>query len=98
MIEAAMAKKTDSTTPKPIQIAMDAPDTSDLRVVGGSRSDRFNNALITAMVQTGWFPAGQSEDGAPHGHSVAAYPEPRWTVIYGPEPGTWCRACHGLRW
>jgi hypothetical protein len=48
--------------PKPVEIAMDAPDTSDLRIIAGSRSDRFNNALIRAMVQTGWFPAGQSEE------------------------------------
>jgi hypothetical protein len=61
-METDMAKKTDSTAPKPVVIAMDAPDTSDLRIVGGSQSDRFNSALIDAMVRTGWFFPDQSAD------------------------------------
>ena len=46
--------------PEPVTIRMDLPETDDLRRVGGSRSDRFNNALIRAVVDTGWFPPGQS--------------------------------------
>jgi len=59
-----MVKPPDSkAAPKPIQIAMDGPDTSDLRVIGGSRSDRFNSALINSMINTGWFfPKQSAED------------------------------------
>ena len=57
-----MARKPDSTVPERVVIAMDAPDTSDLRIIGGSKSDRFNNALIDAMVKTGWFPPGLAHE------------------------------------
>jgi hypothetical protein len=43
-------------------IRLDEADTSVLRQIGGSRSDRFNHALIEAMTRTGWFPSGQSEE------------------------------------
>ena len=36
------------------------PDT--LRPIGGSRSDRFNNALIDSMAKTGWFFSNQSDE------------------------------------
>jgi hypothetical protein len=61
-MEADMARKPDRATPERVVIAMDAPDTSDLRIIGGSRSDRFNNTLIDSMIKTGWFPPGQSEE------------------------------------
>ena len=64
-MEADMARKPDSTAPpepKPVVIRLDEPDTSDLRIIGGSRSDRFNNALIDSMINTGWFPRGQSDE------------------------------------
>jgi hypothetical protein len=62
-----MAKQPDRTAapkPKPVEIIVDLdeaePDT--LRPIGGSKSDRFNSTLIDAMVKTGWFPPGQSEE------------------------------------
>ena len=60
--EVDMARKPDSTAHERVVIAMDEPDTSDLRPIGGSRSDRFNNALIAVAVNTGWFPPGQSDE------------------------------------
>jgi hypothetical protein len=60
-----MAKKPDRTAspkPKPIEIRLDEAETDALRPIGGSKSDRFNNALIGAMASTGWFPSGQSEE------------------------------------
>ena len=33
-----------------------------MRAIGGSKSDRFNNALIDSMVKTGWFSPGQSDE------------------------------------
>jgi hypothetical protein len=33
-------------------------------LIGGSKSDRFNNTLIAAAVSTGWFPPGQSDTAA----------------------------------
>src|SRR5690349_5730908 len=61
-----MAKKSPGIpAPKPklameIHLGEAEPDT--LRAFGGSKSDRFNNALISAAVGTGWFPPGQSEE------------------------------------
>jgi len=60
--EVDMARKPDSTAHERVVIAMDEPDTSDLRPIGGSRSDRFNNALIAVAVNTGWFPPDQSDE------------------------------------
>jgi hypothetical protein len=58
-----MAKKPDGpTAPEPVVIAMDEPETAELRTIGGSRSDRFNNSLVTAVINSGWFPPGQSKE------------------------------------
>ena len=58
-----LAKTPDGpTAPEQVVIAMDAPDTSELRMIGGSRSDKFNNSLVTAVISTGWFPPGQSKE------------------------------------
>ena len=46
----------------PIEIRLGEAEPDTLRAIGGSRSDRFNNALIDAMVKTGWFPPGQSDE------------------------------------
>jgi hypothetical protein len=64
-MERDMAKKPDSAAPlKPkesvILLGSAEPDT--LRTIGGSKSDRFNNALINSMANTGWFPRGQSDE------------------------------------
>jgi predicted component of type VI protein secretion system len=62
-IEVGMAKKPASTAqPKPVQIRLDEPEPDTLRIIGGSRSDKFNNALIRSMVSSGWFPSGQSDE------------------------------------
>jgi hypothetical protein len=57
-----LAKKSDSTAPEQVVIEMGAPDTSELRTIGGSQGDRFNNSLIAAVISTGWFPPGQSKE------------------------------------
>jgi hypothetical protein len=58
-----MAKKPNSTAaPKPVVIILGEPEPDTLRAFGGSKNDRFNNALIKATVDTGWFPPGQSEE------------------------------------
>ena len=63
-----MAKTSDvtrarkATAPVLIEIRLDEPEPETLRAIGGSRSDQFNNALIDAMVTTGWFPPGQSDE------------------------------------
>ena len=60
-----MARKPDRTAalkPKPAVITLDETETDMLRPIGGSQRDRFNNALIRAMSQTGWFPSGQSDE------------------------------------
>ena len=63
-----MAKTSDVTRPRkaaapvPIEVRLDEPEPDTLRAIGGSKSDRFNNALIDAMVKTGWFPPGQSDE------------------------------------
>jgi hypothetical protein len=43
-----------------IRLGEAEPDT--LRPIGGSRSDRFNNALIDSMTKTGWFPPGLADE------------------------------------
>lgn len=48
--------------PERVVIAMDEPDTSNLRIIGGYRSDRFNNTRIDSMIKTGWFPSGISHE------------------------------------
>jgi hypothetical protein len=58
-----MPKKPDgpaASKPPVIRLGEAEPDT--LRSIGGSKSDRFNNALIAAMVSTDWFPRGQSDE------------------------------------
>ena len=35
-------------------ILIGEPETDELRAFGGSRSDKFNGALINAMARTGW--------------------------------------------
>jgi hypothetical protein len=58
-----MAKRPDgAAAPKPVVIILGEVEPDTLRVFGGSKSDRFNNALIKAAVDTGWFPASQSEE------------------------------------
>lgn len=54
-----MAKQPGTTAtpkPKPVEIILDEAEPDALRPIGGSKSDRFNNTLIDAMVKTGWFP------------------------------------------
>ena len=43
-----------------IDLLIGEPETDELRAFGGSRSDKFNGALINAMARTGWFPPGQT--------------------------------------
>jgi hypothetical protein len=63
ILEVNMVKRPDNTAaPKPVEIVLDEAEPGTLRTIAGSKSDRFNGALIRAMVQTGWFPAGQSEE------------------------------------
>jgi len=63
-----MAKKPDGTIPRkaagpaPIQVHLDEHEPDTLRAFGGSKSDRFNNALIDSMVKTGWFSPGLSDE------------------------------------
>jgi hypothetical protein len=71
-----MAKQPDRTAapkPSPVEIILDEAQTDTLRPIGGSRSDRFNNALIGAMASTGWFPTGQRG-----GADGASSPSPKW--------------------
>jgi hypothetical protein len=52
-----MAKQPDSTAmpkPKSVEIILDEAESDILRPICGSKSDRFNNALM--------FPPGQSEE------------------------------------
>jgi hypothetical protein len=58
-MEASMAKKPASPA---VEILLGEAEPDTLRTIGGSKSDRFNNALIAAMVSTGWFPSGQSSE------------------------------------
>jgi hypothetical protein len=56
-----VANKTDGkVAPVPIQILIDEAESDKLRTIGGSRSDRFNNAVINSAVNSNWFPPGQS--------------------------------------
>jgi hypothetical protein len=60
-----MTKNSDSIAapkPKPIEVRLGDPEPDTLRVLGGSRSDRFNNSLLDSMVKTGWFPTGMSDE------------------------------------
>ena len=64
-MEMDIARKSDSAAPpkaKQVVIRLGEAEPDTLRPIGGSRSDRFNNALIDSMTTTGWFPAGQSEE------------------------------------
>jgi hypothetical protein len=64
-MEMDMAKKSDSTAaakPKPVQILLDEAEPDTLRPIGGSKSDRFNSALIDSMAKTGWFFPNQSAE------------------------------------
>jgi hypothetical protein len=52
-----MAKQPVTTAmpkPKPVEILLNEVETDTLRPIGGSKSDRFNNALIDSTVNTGW--------------------------------------------
>jgi hypothetical protein len=61
--EIAMAKKPNGpAAPKPPVVLLGETEPDTLRSIGGSKSDRFNNALVEAMVRSGWFPPGQSEE------------------------------------
>jgi hypothetical protein len=63
--EVGMAKKPDSTAaakPKQVVVLLGGAETDALRPFGGSKSDRFNAALIDSMTNTGWFPRGQSDE------------------------------------
>jgi hypothetical protein len=53
-------RKAASSEPVTVRLGEVEPDT--LRPIGGSQSDRFNNALIDAAVSTSWFPPGQSDE------------------------------------
>jgi len=57
-----MAKRPRTAMPKPIQVHLGEPEPDTLRAFGGSKSDRFNNALIDSMVKTGWFSPGLSDE------------------------------------
>lgn len=65
--ESRMAQKSDGTgtrkVQEPTEIRLGEPEPDKLRAIGGSRSDRFNNALLNAMAGTAWLPAGQSSEG-----------------------------------
>jgi hypothetical protein len=62
--EVVMAKGTGPAAgPAPVEVRLGDPEPDTLRAFGGSRSDKFNNALIKSAVETGWFPADQSEEG-----------------------------------
>src|SRR6476469_3845170 len=50
--EVDMAKRPSTAMPKPIQVHLGEPEPDTLRAFGGSKSDRFNNAVIDAMVKT----------------------------------------------
>ena len=49
-------------TAKPIQVRLGEPEPDTLRAFGGSKSDRFNNAVIDAVVKTGWFFPNESDE------------------------------------
>jgi hypothetical protein len=51
-----------AATAGPVVIRLDEAESDTLRPIGGSRSDRFNNALIAVAVNTGWFPPDQSDE------------------------------------
>jgi hypothetical protein len=58
-----MAKRSDTiAAPKPIEVRLGDPEPDSLRAFGGSKSDKFNSSLIDAMVKTGWFPTGMSDE------------------------------------
>jgi hypothetical protein len=60
-VEVSVANKTDGKAPPvPLKIPIDEAESGKLRTIGGSRSDRFNNAVINSAVNTSWFPLGQS--------------------------------------
>jgi hypothetical protein len=64
-METNMAKKSDSTAatkPKQVVVRLGEAETDALRPFGGSKSDRFNAALIDSMTNTGWFPPRQSDE------------------------------------
>ena len=56
---AVLAKR---KAPARIDLLIGEPETDELRAFGGSRSDKFNGALINAMARTGWFPPGQTDE------------------------------------
>jgi hypothetical protein len=58
----ALPDHVSAPKPKPVVIRLGEAEPDTLRLIGGSRSDRFNSALIDSMTKTGWFPSGQSEE------------------------------------
>lgn len=46
--------------PAQMVIVLGEPEAGTLRHLAGSQSDRFNNALVTEMTRTCWFPANPS--------------------------------------
>jgi hypothetical protein len=59
---AKQPSRTAAPNPKPVEIVLDEPEPDTLRPIGGSKSDRFNNALIDSMARTGWFFPNQSDE------------------------------------
>ena len=60
-----MTRKSDSTaaaTSKENVILLGGAEPETLRTIGGSKSDRFNTALINSMVNSGWFPPGIADE------------------------------------
>jgi hypothetical protein len=45
-----------------VEVRLGDPEPDTLRAFGGSKSDRFNNALVDSMVKTGWFPTGMADE------------------------------------
>ena len=60
-----VTRKSDSTaaaTSKENVIFLGGAEPETLRTIGGSKSDRFNTALINSMVNSGWFPPGIADE------------------------------------
>jgi hypothetical protein len=52
-----MAEKPDGAgAPKAVVINLGEAEPDTLRVIGGSKSDRYNNAIIEAVAKTAGFP------------------------------------------
>ena len=51
-----------SPAPADTSVVLGGPEKGKLRHLGGSQSDVFNTALLTAMIQSNWMPKGQTEE------------------------------------